>query len=118
MRSHDPRVALFDVLRAGAEIERFLAGRSLADYESDRLLSSAVERQSEIIGEALTRALQADPGLDVRLPEARSVVGLRNRLAHGYDTIDDRLVWSLATQRLPELLVTVRGIVGEETDHG
>ena len=118
MRLHDPLIALADVLRAGREVERFLRDRTLADYESDRLLSSAVERQFEIIGEALTRALRADPGLEVRLPEARSVVGLRNRLAHGSDTIDDRLVWSLATQRLPELLVTVRGIVGEETDHG
>lgn len=113
MRSHDPRVAFVDVLRAGAEIERFLHGRSLAEYESDRLVSSAVERQFEIIGEALTRALQADPSIEGRLSEARNVIGFRNRLAHGYDTVDDRLVWALAIQKLPALLAVVRDALGE-----
>ena len=112
MRSHDPRVALVDVLRAGAEIERFLDGRSLAEYESDRLLSSAVERQFEIVGEALTRALQADPSVGAHLAEARHVIGFRNRLTHGYDTVDDRLVWTFVIQKLPALLAAVRDALG------
>jgi uncharacterized protein with HEPN domain len=111
MRPHDPATSLTDVLRAGDAIDRFLRGRSLGEYESDRLLSSAVERQFEIRGEALTRALQADPSVEARLPEAREVIGFRNQLAHGYDTVDDRLVWTHATQRLPGLLAKVRRLL-------
>jgi uncharacterized protein with HEPN domain len=118
MRPHDPAVALADVLRAGAEIERFVLGRSLAAYESDRLLSSAVERQFEIVGEGLSRALRADPSIEARLPEARRVIDFRTQLAHGYDTVDDRLVWTLATEHLPALLAAVRDVTGEGPRRG
>jgi uncharacterized protein with HEPN domain len=107
MRPRDPRVALADVLAAGARIESFLDGRSFQDYRSDPLLSSAVERQFEIAGEALVRALRADETLAERLPESRDVIGFRNVLAHGYDTVSAPLVWSIAHDNLPGLLVAV-----------
>lgn len=114
MRRHDPRTSLGDVLRAGAEIERFLAGRSLDEYEVDSMLRSAVERQFEIVGEALARALDAEPGLAGRIPEAREAIGLRNALAHGYDAVVNMLVMSAARDDLPGLLARVRSILGEE----
>jgi uncharacterized protein with HEPN domain len=118
MRPHDPAVALADVLRAGADIERFVGGGSLAAYGADRLLSSAVERQFEIVGEGLSRALRADPSIEAHLPDARRVIDFRNQLAHGYDTVDDRLVWTLATERLPALLAAVRDVIGEGPRRG
>jgi uncharacterized protein with HEPN domain len=114
MRVHDPLVALEDVLTAGLLIVRFLEGRSLADYEADPMVRSAVERQFEIVGEALNRALQAAPELALRIPDAAEIIGFRHVLAHGYDEVVDRLVFRAARENLPALLDLVRGMLAEE----
>jgi uncharacterized protein with HEPN domain len=114
MRARDPLIALEDVLAAGASIGRFMEGRSLADYEADPMLRSAVERQYEIIGEALSRALRVAPGLAERIPESQGAIGFRNVLAHGYDEIVDRLVFSTTHETLPGLLDRVKAILDDE----
>ena len=113
MRPRDPRVSLADALVAGETIQEFLLGKSLGDYSADRLLSSGVERQFEIIGEALARAVRADASLAGRLPEAADVIGFRNVLAHGYDAVSDLLVWSIAHEKLPHLLARLRQLLTE-----
>lgn len=113
MRPRDPRIALSDVVRAGELIEQFVRGVEFSDYESDAMLSSAVERQFEIVGEAIARALRADESLATRLTDAPAVIGFRNVLAHGYDRVSNALVWSLAHERLPALLMEVRAVLGE-----
>ena len=75
MRPRDPRVALADVLRAGQAIEEFVDGRTFDDYCRDLQLSSAVERQFEIVGEALGRAVREDPTLEARMVDAPDVIG-------------------------------------------
>lgn len=80
------------------------------------MLRAAVERKFEIVGEALTRTLEADPSLAARLPEAREAVGLRNAIAHGYDEIVDRVVLHTAHVGLPVLLEHVRAILEERAD--
>jgi uncharacterized protein with HEPN domain len=114
MRRRDPRTSLADVLLAGAEIERYLRDRSLADYEADSMLRRAVERQFEIIGEALARALDAEPRLAQRIPEASEAIGLRNVIAHGYDEVVDKLIISTARDDLPGLLDRVRAVLDGE----
>lgn len=69
---------LQDILDACELIQTAVTGRSLADYEQDRLLRSAVERNFEIVGEALSRIRQNDPALAERIPENRDVIGFRN----------------------------------------
>ena len=113
MRPRDPRIALADALAAGETIERFLDGKTFEDYVADRLLSSGVERQFEIVGEALSRALRADSSLAATAPEAGDVIGFRNVLAHGYEAVSDRLVWSIAQEKLPALLRSVRTLLEE-----
>ena len=66
-------------------------------------MSAAVERKFEILGEALNRALALDPLLEASLPDARKAIGMRNALAHGYDEIDQRTVWSTAVEKVPAL---------------
>jgi len=68
----DIRTYLHDVLVAGGLIRRFVSGRSLVDYEDDPMLRSAVERQFEVIGEALRRAVETNPGFARR---SRSSLG-------------------------------------------
>ncbi|MCZ7664072.1 MAG: DUF86 domain-containing protein [Thermoleophilia bacterium] len=66
-------------------------------------LRSAIERQLEIVGEALNQLSKVDPSVTVGLPDVPRVVAFRNRLIHGYADIDHRLVWSIARDELPIL---------------
>ena len=79
--------------------------KSFHNFVNDRILQLAVEREFEIIGEALVRLEQIDPSvLAVKIPEHRKIVGFRNLLAHGYDVIDDEALWDFAKNLVPELL--------------
>jgi uncharacterized protein with HEPN domain len=88
---------------AAAAIRLFIAGRTLSDYEADLMLRSAVERQFEILGEALTRALRLDPILQTRLQAARGAIDFRNVIAHEYDALSAATVWDIAVNELPGL---------------
>jgi uncharacterized protein with HEPN domain len=66
-----------------------------------------VEREFEIIGEALNRLSQVEPELAARVTELPRIVGFRNRIIHGYDTVDDATVWGVIKAHLPRLLVEV-----------
>jgi uncharacterized protein with HEPN domain len=75
------------------------------------MLRSAVERPFEIIGEALNQAEINSPDLSALIPDVRRIVGMRNRIIHGYADVDDELLWQTIethvpplTQRLTELL--------------
>lgn len=107
----DPRKLLYDIATASRAIEEFCAGRSLADYQADLLLRSACERQFEIIGEAMTRLRDLHPGVFDQLPDGRDVIGFRNRLIHGYDTVDSDIVWDVIRQRLPRLAVAAQQLL-------
>jgi uncharacterized protein with HEPN domain len=102
---------LLDALNACRAIESFVANRTFAEYEQNQMLRSAVERQFEIIGEALGQAENEEPEMLTRIPDLRRIVGMRNRIIHGYDSVDDELLWQTIkthipplAQRLPELL--------------
>ena len=94
---------LLDALEGARYAMQFVTGSDLERYRADRLLRSAVERQLEIVGEALGRARSEDPRLDALFPDLSKIIGLRHRLAHGYSEIDDAIVWSVVVEELPEL---------------
>lgn len=95
---------LDDALHAARLALRFLAGRSLPDYCGDDMLRSAVERQVEIVGEACRRALGDTPALRDRLPECALAVAMRNRITHGYDTVDNGIVYETVATRFAPLV--------------
>lgn len=82
---------------------RFAAGKTFAHYEADELLRSAVERQLEIVGEALGKLRQVDPETARKIQALPRAIGLRNVLIHGYATVDDRIVWGVVEANLPDL---------------
>ncbi len=90
-------------------IETFLSEKSFDDYRHDPLLRSGVERQFEIIGEALGRLLEIAPELSKRISDTRRIISFRNRLIHGYASVADDIVW-LRTSR--ELREGVEALVG------
>jgi uncharacterized protein with HEPN domain len=80
-----------------------------ADCRGDLLSRSAVERQLEILGEALARALRADPDLAAGLPAVRGAIDFRNVIAHAYDALSPAAAWDLARYELPVLARQVAG---------
>ena len=105
---------LFDIDRAAALIGKFLAGKGYADYEKDDLLRSGVERQFEIIGEALNRLTKIDEETAKRISDYPRIVAFRNILIHGYAEIDDRLVWNVIETKLPTLIQEVRELTSSQ----
>jgi uncharacterized protein with HEPN domain len=90
---------LSDILQAIQDIESYFPnGYNFYDYQANKMLRRAVERELEIIGEAMNRALKLFP--DLNIPEAKRVIALRNRVIHGYDSVDDILVWAVVVNHL------------------
>src|SRR5438128_268257 len=94
----------WDMRDAAARIAKFTAGRTYEDYLSDDMLRSAVERQFEIIGEAMTRLIKADPDIAARISDYRKISGFRNALIHGYDSIDHEISWGIIQTKLAVLV--------------
>lgn len=105
---HSIEKLLIDIRIACEETQGFCAGKSFETLLEDRMLQLALEREFEIIGEALVRLERLDEAtLSQRIPEYRKIIGFRNLVAHGYDTIDDAALWDLAQNHVPELLTKV-----------
>lgn len=104
---------LFDVLESGRSIRQWSVGRSFSEYQTDRQLRRAVEREFEIIGEALSRLMRADAVTANRVEELPRIVGFRNRIIHGYDTVDDATVWGIIQDHLPKLVDDVQSLLRE-----
>ncbi|ORT96163.1 hypothetical protein UK99_10240, partial [Frankia casuarinae] len=75
---------------------------------------AAVEREFEIIGEALNQLSKVAPDLAAAIPELPRIVAFRNILIHGYATVDDALVWQVLQEKLPELEQVVRRMLAED----
>ena len=101
--SADSSKYLWDVCEAIGRIDRFINGRTFDEYMDDEMLRAAVERQFEIIGEALNRLSKRDTERADRIPDLARIVAFRNILIHGYATVDDRLVWGVLEGQLPSL---------------
>ena len=109
------RRRLLDALGACEAIASFTQGRAFEEYERSLLLRSAVERQLEIVGEALRRAELADARVGARVSNLRRIVGLRNRIIHGYDVVDQQLVWSIIRDELPALVEQLTAALADDS---
>ncbi len=95
---------VFDIKIAAEKIQRFVAGKSQADYLRDELLQSGVERQFEIIGEAIGKLHNVDPRLIDSITDYQKMISFRNVLIHGYATIDPLIVWGVVEANLKKLI--------------
>ncbi len=96
-----------DILTAVEEIHGFVGGKTLAILLSDRTLQLVLEREFEIIGEALFRLRNAAPETFETIPGAHRIIGMRNILAHGYDRVDYEILWDAATLELEALRLMI-----------
>lgn len=102
---------LLDVREAGESILQHTSGKTLREYSADRFFRRAVEREFEIIGEALRGIEQRDPPTAARISELRRIIDFRNRIIHGYDTVDDTVVWGVIEKHLPLLIKEVTDLL-------
>jgi uncharacterized protein with HEPN domain len=103
---------LWDAQEACRLVREFTAGRTFDEYEEDALLRSGVERQLEVVGEALRRLSRTDPETASLIPDLEAVVGFRNVLAHGYDAVSDRVSWDIVQHHVPALLSLLERLLG------
>ena len=108
--------SLEDVLKSCGFIRTATTGRTLADYEADEMLRLSVERSFEIIGEALLRVERDEPAILAAISDYRRIVGFRNRLVHGYDVIDNTIVWEIIQRNLPVLSAEVRALLNDAAE--
>lgn len=106
----DDRVYLWDMLTAARAAVDFIRGRTLAEYEADLLLRSAVERQIEIIGEAARRISKKFQEEHPEIPW-RPIQAQRHVLAHDYGEIKHDRIWRVAETHLPELIALLEPLV-------
>jgi len=102
---------LEDVRSAAAHILDFTSDRTFDDYINDEMLQSAVERQFEIIGEALKRLSKIDADTVSKISRFQRIISFRNILIHGYDIVDNAVVWDVIQQDLPELHNEVKALI-------
>jgi uncharacterized protein with HEPN domain len=107
---------LRDVVHLADELAEIVRGRAFDDVERDNLPRRGVERLIEIVGEATSQAVEQDPSLRSQIANVRNIIGMRNRLAHGYDAIDDVVVWQAATINVPLLADEARALLGKEVE--
>lgn len=105
------RECLQDVLEQAREIQNFTSGMTFEMYQTDRKTQAAVERKFEIIGEALNRLHSADEELLEQIRDYRSIISFRNILAHGYDSVEDRVVWGIIENDLSTLIEDAIGLL-------
>ena len=98
------RECLQDSLEQAREVQSFTAGMTFQMYHTDRKTQAAVERKFEIIGEALNRIYNADEELLEQIRDYRSIISFRNILAHGYDSVEDRVVWGIIENDINTLI--------------
>ena len=104
---------LQDVLEAILEIESFFPDSTynFLDYQKNLMRKRAVERNLEVIGEAINRILKRDSNYEDLISSARSIVALRNHVIHAYDNISDENIWAVLVKHLPILKIEVQRIL-------
>ena len=104
---------LFDILNSINEIESFFSDRPklFATYQSDLRTKRAIERNIEIIGEAMSRIIAKDSA--PTLSNSRKIVDTRNRIIHGYDSVSDDMIWSIVINHIPKLREEVEKLLKE-----
>lgn len=102
---------LYDIHEAIAEIESYFIEhpKDFKYYQSNILLKRAVERDLEIIGEAVNRILKKDPEFPIEY--AKRIVGLRNQIIHAYDSISDENIWAITSKHIPNLKEEVLSLI-------
>ncbi len=100
---------LYDIKIAIEEIDSYFpdSSRNFHHYKDNLMMKRAIERDLEIIGEAINRIIKADPEFLNKITNAKSIIGLHNQVIHSYDNISDENIWSILITHLPQLKLEI-----------
>ncbi len=101
-----------DIRQSAQQTLKFTANKTLSGYCDDPMLKSAVERQFEIVGEALKRLAKTEPEVVEQISRYKRIISFRNILIHGYDVVEDIVVWDVIRKDLPVLFEQVNALLG------
>ena len=100
------KVWLSDIKQAISEINQFLPEKKMfQEFQKDLKSKRAIERNVEIIGEAMNRILSQNPKIEIT--NARKIVDTRNRISHGYDSVSDDIIWAIVIRDIPKLTIEI-----------
>lgn len=110
---NDLKALLYDILNAIKEIESFFndSPKEFLKFQTDLRTKRAVERDIEIIGEAMSRILKRDE--TILITNSRKLVDTRNRIIHGYDAVSDDIIWGIVIKHLPVLQTEIKRLLNE-----
>lgn len=111
MPLRDPEKYLYDMLNSCEFLLEFTRGRTVQDYTTDRAFRSALERELQIIGEALIQLEKVAPAVAEQIPEYENIIGFRHVLVHGYDSLDPATIWNVVETKLESLTSKIRSLL-------
>ena len=111
MPHHEPEKYLYDMLSSCEFLLEFTDGRKVDDYINDRPFRSALERELQIIGEALIQLEKLAPEVADKIPEYHNIIGFRHVLVHGYDSLDPATIWNVIEAKLPALTKKIKSLL-------
>ena len=101
---------LHDINESIDSIHDYLGDKqNFNEYKANKLLRRGIERELEIIGEATNRILKLDE--DIKISESRRIVDLRNWVIHGYDRVDDVIIWGIISRDIPKLKTQIESLI-------
>jgi len=106
---------LWDIADSCRAIVEFVNGQDLSNYQENRMLRRAVERELSIVGEAVSQTTRHFPDLENSIGPVRQIAGFRNRIIHEYSEIDPDIVWAIVQNEVPHLLEKSESLL-EESD--
>lgn len=113
MTNKTPKL-LVDALGAIDSVTDFIKGVSFTEYANDKMRRSAVERQFEILGEACSRLAKLEPTWIQTVTNLKLAIDLRNRIIHGYDSVDDEIVYFTAMDDLEGLKTDLQRLLAQK----
>ncbi len=104
---------LYDIKLAIAEIDSYFENteKDFFKYRDNLMLKRAVERDLEIIGEAINRIIKRDESFESKITNAKAIISLRNQVIHAYDNISDEIIWSILINHLPKLKAEIESLI-------
>ena len=108
MPNRDPKTYLYDIVSSCEFLLDFTRDRTVLDYQDNRGFRSAVERELQIIGEAMMQLEDVRPDITEQIPDAYRIIGFRRVLVHGYASLNPKTVWNVIETKLVSLRDCVR----------
>ncbi|MCF8409143.1 MAG: DUF86 domain-containing protein [Crocinitomicaceae bacterium] len=106
---------LYDIQSAIKEIDSYFEKeeKDFLKYKSNLMLKRAIERDLEIIGEAINRIITKESSFVDKITDSRAIIGLRNQVIHAYDSISDENIWAILINHLPKLKSEINALIEE-----